>query len=289
MSGHRHNPSAATQNQGNSLGDRACVRQSKLYRVHESGNNVKSLLGTSHLCWDQNQAQGAYQGHSVYDHTQEDPLRVQQSHALAQETSKFGRTRPRESNNGSGNFYSGYADEGSAPDFRRGPIAGKPEPRRQSGGSSAYETTASGYGRESAEHLGKYGDSYGDSYGGGRDGGDYGRRASYDREPAYDSRTRARGGAGGGYQNDENANSMRNALSHYGAGGSGGTESSSYGGGGGGGQYRDRDDRGYRSLRDQVDSSANSYRRAKPEPAAEEGQRMAIRTYKGQDRDTRPW
>ena len=33
MSGHKHNSSAMTQNQGNTLGDRSCVRQSKLYRM----------------------------------------------------------------------------------------------------------------------------------------------------------------------------------------------------------------------------------------------------------------
>jgi hypothetical protein len=69
MSGHRHNSNAGTQNQGNSLGDRACVRQSKLYRTHESGNDVKSILGTSHLCWDAEQQEGAYKGHKVFDHT----------------------------------------------------------------------------------------------------------------------------------------------------------------------------------------------------------------------------
>jgi hypothetical protein len=58
MSGHRHNPSAATQNQGNSIGDRSSVRQSRLYRVHESGNSMKSILGTAHLGWDTNAQEG---------------------------------------------------------------------------------------------------------------------------------------------------------------------------------------------------------------------------------------
>lgn len=71
MSGHRHNPNAGTQNQGNSLGDRSCVRQSKLYRMYESGNDVKAILGTAHLSWDPNQKQGAYQGHGVFDHTKD--------------------------------------------------------------------------------------------------------------------------------------------------------------------------------------------------------------------------
>lgn len=268
MSGHRHNPTAATQNQGNSLGDRACVRQSKLYRVHESGNNVKSLLGTSHLCWDQNQTQGAYEGRNVYDHTEDDPLRVNYSHAAAQENPKYGRTRPREAASGTGNFYSGYGAEDGAADYRRAPAAA---PRQSQG---AYETTASGYGRENNDRIGKYGqmDSYEPRGDYGRGGADYQRRASYDREPAaYDSRSRARGAS----YNDENANSMKNALSHYNAG-------DEMSGGGKG-------DRGYRSLRDQLDNRSDSYQRPRQEPVADDNQRSAIRTYKGQDRDTRPW
>ena len=68
MSGHHHNSNAGTQNQGNSLGDRACVRQSKLYRTHESGNDVKSILGTDHLRWDTDRQEGAYRGQKVFDH-----------------------------------------------------------------------------------------------------------------------------------------------------------------------------------------------------------------------------
>lgn len=71
MSGHKHNPTAGTQNQGNSLGDRSCVRQSKLYRMYESGNDVKAILGTGHLSWDPNVKQGAYSGQKVYDHMQD--------------------------------------------------------------------------------------------------------------------------------------------------------------------------------------------------------------------------
>jgi hypothetical protein len=68
MRGHSHNSNAGTQNQGNSLGDRSSVRQSKLYRMYESGNGVKDVLGASHLAWDPNQKQGAYEGQAVYDH-----------------------------------------------------------------------------------------------------------------------------------------------------------------------------------------------------------------------------
>ena len=60
MAGHWHDPSAATQNQGNQLGSRPCVRQSQLFRQNESGNTMKSLLGSSHLQWDTKHTQGAY-------------------------------------------------------------------------------------------------------------------------------------------------------------------------------------------------------------------------------------
>lgn len=65
MSGHYHNPTSASQNVGNSLGNRSCVRQSKLYRRYESGNGVKAVLGVSHLAWDEHKKQGAYAGHAV--------------------------------------------------------------------------------------------------------------------------------------------------------------------------------------------------------------------------------
>ena len=65
---HHHDPSAGTQNQGNSLGARSCVRQSKLYRQYESGNDVKHIMGTPHLQWNPNKKEGAYEGEPVFDH-----------------------------------------------------------------------------------------------------------------------------------------------------------------------------------------------------------------------------
>jgi len=41
-----------SQNLGNSLGARPCVRQTPLYKRHESGNAMKDLLGMSHLAWE---------------------------------------------------------------------------------------------------------------------------------------------------------------------------------------------------------------------------------------------
>ena len=55
-----------TQNNGNVIGDRSTIRQSKLFRMYESGNEVKALLGQNSLRWDVTKKQGAYEG-SVHD------------------------------------------------------------------------------------------------------------------------------------------------------------------------------------------------------------------------------
>eukprot|EP00284_Hemiselmis_tepida_P016850 CAMPEP_0174930920 /NCGR_PEP_ID=MMETSP1355-20121228/31584_1 /TAXON_ID=464990 /ORGANISM="Hemiselmis tepida, Strain CCMP443" /LENGTH=104 /DNA_ID=CAMNT_0016177239 /DNA_START=55 /DNA_END=366 /DNA_ORIENTATION=+ len=67
MGGHWHDSRAGGQNVGNHIGDRSSVRQSKLYRQYESGNQIKDLLGQGCLKWDENKKQGAYSG-PVFDH-----------------------------------------------------------------------------------------------------------------------------------------------------------------------------------------------------------------------------
>ena len=52
---------------GNQLGDRSSVRQSRYFRQYESGNAVKSILGTDNLRWDENKKEGVFAGHAVYD------------------------------------------------------------------------------------------------------------------------------------------------------------------------------------------------------------------------------
>lgn len=52
---------------GNKVGDRPCVRQSKIYRERESGNAMKSLFGQDHLSWKTGEQQGAFDGQGVYD------------------------------------------------------------------------------------------------------------------------------------------------------------------------------------------------------------------------------
>ena len=66
--GHTHDTTHASANTGNTLGDRSSVRQSKLYRLYESGNATKELLGTGHLQWSTTRKQGVYEGHDLYDH-----------------------------------------------------------------------------------------------------------------------------------------------------------------------------------------------------------------------------
>ena len=75
---HMHLSTAETQNQGNTLGERACIRQSKLFRTHESGNVMKGLLGFDQLSWKTNETEGAYAGRRTYDHN--NPYTPQESH-----------------------------------------------------------------------------------------------------------------------------------------------------------------------------------------------------------------
>jgi hypothetical protein len=74
MHGHTHDASARTQNQGNILGHRSCIRQSKIFRQNESGNTMKGLLGTPNLCWNTNKKEGVYIGQPLYDYDAENKI-----------------------------------------------------------------------------------------------------------------------------------------------------------------------------------------------------------------------
>jgi hypothetical protein len=85
--GHTHLGGAGmTQNQGNVLGDRPCVRQSRLYREHVGGNTMKELMGQDQLKWDTRRTEGAYQGGRVFDHNSANnhPAVTQQPAQLAE-------------------------------------------------------------------------------------------------------------------------------------------------------------------------------------------------------------
>lgn len=74
MSGHQHlGGPGLTQNQGNIIGDRPCVRQSRNYREHLGGNAMKELMGQDQLKWDTTRTQGAYEGGNVFDPDRDGP------------------------------------------------------------------------------------------------------------------------------------------------------------------------------------------------------------------------
>jgi hypothetical protein len=62
-----HDKTYGSIERGNVLGDRSSVRQSRYFRQYESGNAVKSILGTDNLRWDVDRKEGVFQGHAVYD------------------------------------------------------------------------------------------------------------------------------------------------------------------------------------------------------------------------------
>ena len=65
-SSHHHDGRFGSQNLGNAIGTKSCVRQSRHFREYESGNSMKGLLGTPNLAWDVHKKQGAYSG-PVFD------------------------------------------------------------------------------------------------------------------------------------------------------------------------------------------------------------------------------
>ena len=67
-----HDAASGSIERGNTLGDRSTVRQSRYFRQYESGNNVKSLLGTDNLMWDVNKKEGVFSNHAVYDGAKQD-------------------------------------------------------------------------------------------------------------------------------------------------------------------------------------------------------------------------
>ncbi len=251
MGGHSHNPTAGTQNQGNSLGDRSCVRQSKLYRMYESGNDVKSILGTSHLCWDSNQKQGAYQGQQVYDHTMDDPLGVNKAFSNPENYSRRHQDPSnghdkRSDGRGVGNFLSGYTD-GRNTDYSRGGVAGKSE-RRQSYDREPQEQDNRRAARGSfANDENNYRDkNYSNS--------------GYD-ERSYPSKQRGGEDRGYGYNDRSNERGYDNNRSNG------------------------SDDR-YRNMRGDMENSLSNYQSKKADAVPQE--RSAVRVFK-QDKSTRPW
>lgn len=110
MSGHRHDNGVASQNLGNTLGSRSCVRQSKLYRQYESGNDVKDILGTSHLCWRTDQKEGAYKGQKIYDHEKNNTIKcMKQTFDNEMNIKRYDSSYRMDNHENSGNI--GYYDK----------------------------------------------------------------------------------------------------------------------------------------------------------------------------------
>merc|ERR1712216_963297 len=61
-----HEAGSGSQNVGNHIGSHSSVRQSKLFRMYESGNATKAILGQQNLQWNVDSKEGAYQG-KVFD------------------------------------------------------------------------------------------------------------------------------------------------------------------------------------------------------------------------------
>ena len=66
LSSASHAPGASIEN-GNTLGQRPVVRQSKLYRKNESGNAMKAAMGYDDLQWDTEALEGVFAGQGLYD------------------------------------------------------------------------------------------------------------------------------------------------------------------------------------------------------------------------------
>ena len=92
-----------TQNQGNVLGDRPAVRQSRLFREHDSGNAMKDLMGGSDTKWKTDVQEGAYAGRAVYDHnapgnrTQAQPqMQQQQQYQQEPQQQQYQQQQPQQ-------------------------------------------------------------------------------------------------------------------------------------------------------------------------------------------------
>ena len=106
---------------GNRLGQRPVVRQSRLYREHESGNRMKAMLGHDDLTWDTDQQQGAFAGRPVFNAETE---RYERQPAAARAAS----SRERRSIAGASSTPSSAAERSAAP---------RQSPRTQSAGFQA--------------------------------------------------------------------------------------------------------------------------------------------------------
>ncbi len=88
---HYHDPSAATQNQGNVLGSRACVKQSWRAKQQESGNAVKGILGYGNIQWS-----AVKRSTTVNQHRQQQQRQRQQKPKPATAATKPKQQKPKQ-------------------------------------------------------------------------------------------------------------------------------------------------------------------------------------------------
>ena len=88
---HYHDPSAATQNQGNVLGSRACVKQSWRAKQQESGNAVKGILGYGNIQWSAEK-----RSTTVNQHRQQQQRQRQQNPKPATAATKPKQQKPKQ-------------------------------------------------------------------------------------------------------------------------------------------------------------------------------------------------
>ena len=149
--GHRNIGGAGmTQNQGNVLGDRPCVRQSRINREHMGGNAMKELMGQSSLKWETDKQQGAYAGRRTFDFNSNS----NQCAAVATMHTQQG------SNSGSGKVGSGFNQQNSQ-QFQQPMMMQQQKPQQQmqqqqqqQGGSAAGASSqhyASAHGANAAQ------------------------------------------------------------------------------------------------------------------------------------------
>lgn len=274
MSGHRHNPNAGTQNQGNALGDRSCVRQSKLYRKYESGNDVKSLLGTSNLCWDPSQKQGAYQGQKIYDFDEH------QNIVQGRQEQTFGAASRKQ-----GSDY-GYDNYGSAPQNNYSSSSndyGYGQKTNSYSNDYSHEAPPQNYGRRSNPVGG--GSGGGRPYG-GDDSTDY---STSNNSYGVNNTTKSYGGGGGGAgvadygappQNNRRRDSFSNDENQY-------RNQYRSGGGDEGGSYPMNK---MSQMREQANGS--NFQSRRQDTNNNGNNQQSVRTYHGgadASRSTRPW
>lgn len=170
--GMQHIPGASTEN-GNVLGTRPVVRQSRLYREKESGNAMKAAMGHDSLQWDTEALQGVFQGQHVYDaetdavhsrrhappastHADAAARAAASPRAASQRPASMDREAATAGRGGSGGGGGGGSSGGGPPGSRQPGLRGQPSARGAKGPGAAPRSASRerGGGRSAAAAAG---------------------------------------------------------------------------------------------------------------------------------------